>query len=75
MEEKILKILCEINDEIASYNGDNLFEAGLLDSFQVIDLVAELEDVFDVEIDAAYVVEENFATKDAIVALMEQLVP
>ena len=37
--------------------------------------MAELEDVFDVEIDAAYVVEENFATKDAIVALMEQLVP
>lgn len=73
MEEKILEILCDINEEIASYTGDNLFEAGLLDSFQVIDLVAELEDAFDMEIDASYVVIENFATKEAVIALMKKL--
>lgn len=73
LEEKIMEILTEVNDEIAGFEGDNLFEAGLLDSFQVIDVVAELEDAFDIEIDAAYVVEENFATKDAIVTLMRQL--
>ena len=73
LEEKIMEILTEVNDEIAGFEGDNLFEAGLLDSFQVIDVVAELEDAFDIEIDAAYVVEENFATIDAIVTLMRQL--
>jgi acyl carrier protein len=36
-------------------------------------LVAELEDMFDLEIDAKYVLEENFRTKEAITALMEKL--
>lgn len=73
MEEKVMQILAEINDGILSYSGDNLFEAGLLDSFQVIDMVSELEDAFDIEIDAKYVVEENFATKEAIIELIKRL--
>lgn len=73
MEEKVLEILAEIDEDIPSYTGDNLFEAGLLNSFQVIDMVSELEDAFDIEIDAKYVVEENFATKDAIIALIKRL--
>lgn len=73
MEEKILAILTDINEEIPSYTGANLFDAGLLDSFQVIDMVGELEDLFDIEIDAKYVIEENFATKEAIIALIKRL--
>jgi len=73
MEEKILALLGEINEEILSYKGDDLFEAGLLDSFQVIDLITGLEDAFDLEIDAKYVLEENFKSKDRIVALVKKL--
>ena len=61
------------NEEIASFDGDNLFDAGLLDSFQVIELVGELEDTFDIDIDAKYVIEENFSSKDAIIALIKSL--
>lgn len=73
MEEKIFELLREIDEEILNYEGDNLFEAGLLDSFVVIDLVTELEDAFNMEIDARYVLEENFRKKDNIVALMKKL--
>jgi len=73
MEEKILELLGEINEEILSYKGDNLFEAGLLDSFQVIELITELEDTFNLEIDAEYVLEENFKSKDSIIALINRL--
>ncbi len=73
MEEKILELLKDIDEEILTFEGENLFEAGLLDSFLVIDLVAELEDAFDMEIDAKYVLEENFRTKDNIIALMKKL--
>ena len=44
MEETVLKILMELNEEILTYKGDNLYRDGLLDSFQVIDLAAELEE-------------------------------
>lgn len=73
MEQKIREVLRNIDEGILTFEGDNLFEAGLLDSFLVIDLVAELEDTFDLEIDAKYVLEENFRTKEAITALMEKL--
>ena len=73
MEEKILNLLEDIDDEILSYEGDNLFDAGLLDSFTVIDLVIELEEAFNMTINADYVVEENFKTKESIIALVKSL--
>lgn len=73
MEEKILKILGDINEDILTYTGDNLYKDGLLDSFNVIDIVSELEDAFDIEIDAEYVIAENFANKDAIVSLVQKI--
>ena len=74
MEEKIMELLKNIDDDILTFEGDNLFEAGLLDSFLVIDLVSELEDAFDMEIDAKYVLEENFKTKEDITALISKLI-
>lgn len=73
MEEKIMEILADINEDIPAFTGENLFDAGLLDSFMVIDMVSELEDAFDIEIDAKYVVEENFLSKEAIIALIKRL--
>lgn len=73
MEQKVLEILEELNEDIPTYEGDNLFDAGLLDSLQAVDLVGELEDAFGIEIDAKYVVEDNFKSKDAIVALVKRL--
>ncbi len=74
MEERILKLLDDIDDEIRGYEGDNLFEAGLLDSYLVIDLVNELEEEFGIEIDAKYVTEENFRSKESIFSLMKKLI-
>ena len=74
MEERILEILAEINEEIPNYDGDNLFDAGLLDSLQAVDLVGELEDEFDIDIDAKYVIEDNFKTKEAIIALVNMII-
>ncbi|MCI8996621.1 MAG: acyl carrier protein [Lachnospiraceae bacterium] len=73
MEQKVLKILEELNEDIPAYEGDNLFDAGLLDSLQAVDLVGELEDAFDIEIDAKDVVEDNFKSKDVIIALVKRL--
>lgn len=73
MEDKILETLAEINEDIYKYEGENLFDAGLMDSLQAVDLVAELENAFDIEIDAQYVVEENFKSKKAIIALVKKL--
>lgn len=46
----------------------------LVDSFEVVNIVMELEEAFDIEIDAEDVVAENFQTVDTIVALVEKTV-
>lgn len=73
MEEKVLEILEEYCEEALSYEGDNMMEEGVIDSFTVINIVSELEDVFDIEIDAKYVVAENFKNKEAIMDLVRRL--
>ena len=74
MEEKVLEILEGYCEEALSYAGDNMMEEGVIDSFTVINVVSELEDAFDIEIDAKYVVAENFRNKEAIIELVARLV-
>lgn len=74
MEEKVLEILEEYCEEALTYDGDNMMEEGVIDSFTVINIVSELEDIFDIEIDARYVIAENFRNKEAIIELVRQLV-
>lgn len=73
MEEKVLEILEEYCEEALDYTGDNMMEEGVIDSFTVINIVSELEDVFDIEIDAKYVVADNFRNKEAIMDLVKGL--
>lgn len=73
MEERILKVLKEINEDIIDYEGNTMLEDDVIDSFGVIDIISGLEEEFDIEIDADYVVPENFANKDAIINMMKQI--
>lgn len=73
MEEKILAILEEHCEEALTYEGNSMMEDGIIDSFTVINVVGDLEDEFDIEIDAKYVVAENFCNKEAIIALVQKL--
>ena len=73
MREKVLAILDDIDEDIRDYDGYNLFDAGLIDSLVVIDLVAELNDELNINITAKHIIEENFKTVDNIVTLVESL--
>lgn len=73
MEEKVLEILEEYCEEALAYTGENMMKEGVIDSFTVINIVSELEDIFDIEIDAKYVVAENFRNKEAIIELVRRL--
>ena len=55
------------------YNGDNLMGDGVISSFEILNIVSDLEEEFDIEIDAKYVIAENFKNKEAIIALVRRL--
>lgn len=73
MEEKVLELLAEVNEDILEYDGDSLIDDGLLDSFQIVDLVGMFEEEFNVEIDAELVIVENFETKEAIIKMLKDI--
>lgn len=73
MREKLMDILMDIEEEIINYQGNNLLEDGLLDSIQLLDLVEEIEDAFDIHIDADQMVRENFKTVDTILRLVQTI--
>lgn len=70
MKEKVLKILQGVNESIT--DGINLIDNGIVDSFDVITIVTEIEEAFNIEIDPEDVVTENFETVDRIVAMAEK---
>ena len=66
---EILEMICpdiDVNDEDMNLPED-------LDSMDIIALIAELEDKFDIEITMEEKTEENFENIDTLVAMIERL--
>ena len=71
MKEQIIKILTELRPEFDFTQEDvNFIEEGMLDSFDMVNLVSELDSTFGISIDGVDILPENFSTVDAIVALL-----
>ena len=71
MKEKILKILLELDDEIANVGEEDLIEAGFIDSFAVVSLVDDLETEFSIVMEPEEIIEANFSSIASICALVE----
>lgn len=66
---EILEMICpdiDVNDEDMNLPED-------LDSMDIIALIAELEDKFDIEITMEEKTEENFENIDTLVAMIQRL--
>ena len=73
MQEKIVDLLKEINgkDAVTDFDAD-LFVNDMLDSLGVAQLVAGLEDIFNIEIDPEDILPENFSTINEIDVLVHK---
>ena len=71
MKEQIIKILTELRPEFDfTQGGVDFIEEGMLDSFDLVTLVSELDNTFGISIDGMDILPENFCTVDAIAALL-----
>jgi acyl carrier protein len=66
MKDKILKILQEIRPEFDFTTRENFIDQGMLDSFDIVSLVASLDDEFGISIDGLDIVPENFSSIESI---------
>ena len=71
--ESLLKILAEIRPDVDFEHNNELVDSGEQDSFDIVTLVGELCDAYDIEIGADEIVPENFNSVEAIMALVTRL--
>ena len=73
-KEQIIEILKEIRPEFDFEGVENFFDEGMLDSFDLMTLVATLEERFGIKVDGTDILPENFANVEAIEALVTRSV-
>ncbi len=71
--EELLEVLKEIKPEVDFENEENLIEDELLDSFDIISIVAAIDDEFDIKISAKDILPENFNSAKALYELIKRL--
>ena len=70
---ELLEILEELRPDVDFETEKGLIANGILDSFDIVSLVAELNDSFDIEIKPSHLIPENFNSAEAMLKLIEQL--
>lgn len=71
--EKIIEILESIRADIDFTKEDKLIDDGILDSFDIVSIVGELCDYYDITITVDMMEPENFNSAEAIHNLVESI--
>lgn len=73
MKEQIIKILTDLRPEFDfTQDGVDFIEDGMIDSFDMIALVSELDSHFNISIDGVDIIPENFCSIEAIERLLKK---
>lgn len=74
MLEKVLDIFEEVTgtDEIREDLDMDLFEAGLLDSLGIIEVLLKIEDIFEIKLQPTDLEKSDMATVNNLVAFLEK---
>ena len=70
---ELMEILEELRPDVDFENETGLIANGILDSFDIVSLVAELNDAFDIEIKPNNLVPDNFNSAKAMWDLIQKL--
>ncbi len=71
--EKLMEILREMHPDVDFEAEKHLIDDEILDSLDIVNLIAEISDEFDVVIAAKDMVPENFNSAEALYALIQKL--
>ncbi len=71
--EALLEILKELHPEIDFETCDTLIDDKILDSFDIVTIISEINTEYDVAIPAEEIIPENFNSAEALYDLIERL--
>lgn len=71
--EDLLEILSDLHPEVDFDVEEHLIDDGILDSLDIVNLISEISEVFDVNITAKDIIPDNFNSAKALYALIQEL--
>lgn len=73
MEQELMDILTDLRPDVDFETETALIDDHILESFDIVSLVAALNDAFDIEIGAKDLVPENFNSAKSLLAMVQRL--
>ena len=71
--EELLEILSDLHPEVDFETCESLIDDKILDSFDIVSIISEINDQFDITISAEKITPDNFNSAKAIYALIREL--
>ena len=71
--EALLKILTNLHPEVDFETSTDLVDGKIIDSFDIVSIISEINDEFDVVIPAEEIVPDNFNSAQALYELIVRL--
>jgi len=71
--EKLMNILKELRPEVDFANEQKLIDNAILDSFDMVSLIGEINEAFDVEISFDEIEPENFNSAERLWKMIQRL--
>ncbi len=72
MEDRLYEMLKKLRPEFDFRSSSDFVEDGYLDSFDVVSIVAEIEEEYHILVDGLDVIPENFSSVHAMIKLIEK---
>ena len=70
--EKLLEALAEVRDDVDFAGGKDLVDEGIIDSLDLTQIIAALDEAFDIHIPAGDIEPENFNSAEAMLAMVRR---
>lgn len=71
--EELLEILRDLHPEVDFETCETLIDDKILDSFDIVSIISEVCDQFDVTISAEHIIPQNFNSAKALYDLIQKL--
>lgn len=71
--EDLLRILSDLHPDVDFETEEHLVDDAILDSFDIVSLITEISDQFDVTITAKDIIPENFNSAQSLYELIQRL--
>lgn len=73
MRTKIIELLSQIRPDIDFETEQSLIDGGALDSFDIVSIISDFNDEFEINIRITELKPENFNSVDAMLGLVQKL--